>query len=382
MSSKRLHLFTSSWLLLGIAGPVPAQPGAQPAPVVSPEIAANRDVTLRLRAPAADRVELVSGGDIPGVPMQGGLPLAKSGDGVFAVKLPALAAGAYRYRFMIDGVPTNDPGNRATSESNGNAWSLFYVPGAPFMDTQRVPHGAVAEVHYYSTALGRTRRMHVYTPPGYEKSRDAYPVLYLLHGAFDGDDSWSTVGRAGFIVDNLIAAGDARPMVVVMPDGHTSRFGGGGAGGLGMADFVREFTADIKPYVESTYRVRTARADTAIAGLSMGGAQTLDIAFGDLSSYAYVGVFSSGVFGIADNADWEDAHRAALDDAAAKRGFTLVWFSTGKDDFLLDTTKATVAMLEKHELDVVYEESGGGHTWINWREYLAKFAPQLFRGPN
>jgi enterochelin esterase family protein len=375
-----LNLLKWSWLLLGIAGPVAAQPVAEP-PVVSPEITATRDVTLSLRAPAAERVELVSGGDIPGVPMQGGLPLVKRTDGVFAVKLPALAAGAYRYRFTVDGVPTSDPSNPATSESNGNAWSLFYVPGAPFMDTQRVPHGAVSEVHYYSTALGRTRRMHVYTPPGYEKNRDAYPVLYLLHGAFDGDDSWSTVGRAGFIVDNSIAAGDARPMIVVMPDGHTARFGGG-VGGLDMADFVREFAADIKPHVESTYRVRTDRASTAIAGLSMGGAQTLDIAFGDLASYAYIGVLSSGVFDIADNADWENAHRAALDDAAAKRGLALVWFSTGKDDFLLDTTKATVEMLEKHGFEVVYEESAGGHTWINWREYLAKLAPQLFRRAN
>jgi len=255
---------------------------------------------------------------------------------------------------------------------------LFYVAGAPFMDTQRVAHGSVAEVHYFSTALGRTRRMHVYTPPGYEKGRDAYPVLYLLHGAFDGDDSWSTVGRAGFIVDNLIAAGDARPMIVVMPDGHTARFGGTG-GGLNTADFVSEFKADIKPYVESTYRVRIGRADTAIAGLSMGGAQTLDIAFGDLSSYGYVGVFSSGVFGIADSSDWENAHGAQLDAAPLKRDLDLVWFSTGKDDFLLDTTQATVAMLKKHGFDVVYEESAGGHTWINWREYLTKLTPQLFR---
>ena len=355
-----------------------AQPPAQPPPVVSPEIGASRDVTLRLRAPSAERVDLVSGGDIPGVPMQGGLPLAKGADGVFTVMLPALAAGAYRYRFTVDGGPTNDPVNPATSESNGNAWSLFYVPGAPFMDTQRVAHGSVAEVHYFSTALGRTRRMHVYTPPGYEKNRETYPVFYLLHGAFDGDDSWSTVGRAGFIVDNLIASGDAQPMIVVMPDGHTARFGGVG-GGLNTADFVREFAADIKPYVESTYRIRKGRASTAIAGLSMGGAQTLDIAFGDLASYGYVGVFSSGVFGIANNSDWESAHRAQLDDAAAKRDLDLVWFSTGKDDFLLDTTKATVAMLEKHDFDVVYEESAGGHTWINWREYLAKFAPQLFK---
>ena len=205
-------------------------------------------------------------------------------------------------------------------------------------------------------------------------------MFYLLHGAFDGDDSWSTVGRAGFILDNLIASGDARPMIVVMPDGHTGRFGGGGgAGGLNMADFVREFTRDIKPHVEENYRVRTGRASTAIAGLSMGGAQTLDIALGNLASYAYVGVYSSGVFGIADNTEWENRHLVALDDDDLKRGLELVWFSTGKDDFLLDTTKATVAMLEKHDFDVVYEESAGGHTWINWREYLTKFAPQLFR---
>jgi enterochelin esterase family protein len=379
--SGTLPLVVSAFAIASVAfaPPSDAQPAAQAAAVVSPEIAANRDVTLRLRAPSADRVDLVSGGDIPGVPMQGGLPLTKGTDGVFSVKLPALAAGAYRYRFNVDGVATGDPGNPATSESNGNAWSLFYVPGEAFMDTQRVAHGAVAEVHYYSTALDRTRRMHVYTPPGYERNRDVYPVFYLLHGAFDGDDSWSTVGRAGFILDNLIAAGDARPMIVVMPDGHTSRFGGGGAGGLNMADFVREFTVDIKPYVEASYRARKDRASTAIAGLSMGGAQTLDIAFGDLASYAYVGVYSSGVFGIADDTAWENNHRAQLGDAALKRGLELVWFSTGKDDFLLDTTKATVAMLEKHGFDVVYEESAGGHTWINWREYLAKFAPQLFR---
>jgi enterochelin esterase-like enzyme len=376
--AKTAGIVASGLLVAALAAPASAQAPAAPPPVVSPEISASRDVTLRVRAPNAQRVELVSGGDIPGVPIQGGLPLVKGADDVFSVVLPTLASGAYRYRFMVEGVPTMDPSNPATSESNGNAWSLFYVPGEQFMDTQPVAHGAVAEVHYFSTVLNRTRRMHVYTPPGYEKSRESYPVLYLLHGAFDGDDSWSTIGRAGFIVDNLLAGRRAEPMIVVMPDGHTSRFAGG-AGGLNTAEFVREFNEDIKPYVERTYRVRTARADTAIAGLSMGGAQTLDIAFGDLSEYGYVGVFSSGVFGIANDSSWESSHLAQLDDPALKRGLKLVWFSTGKDDFLLDTTRATVAMLEKHGFDVVYEESAGGHTWINWREYLAKFVPQLFR---
>src|SRR5512139_295495 len=166
--SGRLRKLLASSLILAIASSALAQapgaPAAPPPPVISPEIGADRNVTLRLRAPSAERVELVSGGDIPGVPVQGGLPLAKGADGVFSVMLPALAAGAYRYRFTVDGVPTSDPSNPATSESNGNAWSLFYVSGAPFMDTQRIAHGSVSEVNYFSTALGRTRRMHVYTP--------------------------------------------------------------------------------------------------------------------------------------------------------------------------------------------------------------------------
>ena len=141
---KLTRILASTFVLANPALPTPAQPPSQPPPVVSPDIAASRDVTVRLRAPSAERVELVSGGDIPGVPMQGGLPLAKGTDGVFSVMLPALASGAYRYRFTVDGVATSDPSNPATSESNDNAWSLFYLPGAAFMDTQRVAHGSVA----------------------------------------------------------------------------------------------------------------------------------------------------------------------------------------------------------------------------------------------
>lgn len=372
------------WFSGLIAGLATLGAAAQPAPpaapprVVSPEISADGTVTLRLRAPAASQVRVRSGGDIPLVPIVG-LDLAKGADGVWTLTLPKQPGGAYRYQYAVDGVATLDPSNRETSRSNGNAWSLYHVPGAEFMDTRRVPHGAVAEVPYYSTALGRDRTMHVYTPPGYDRGGGRYPVLYLLHGAFDSDDSWSTVGRAGFILDNLIAVGKAKPMLVVMPDGHTGPFVPNSGAGLQVGDFVREFAADIKPYVEANYRAATSRADTAIAGLSMGGVQTLDIAMADLAEYGAVGVFSSGVFGITQNAEWEMRMSARLDDAAAKRGLELVWFATGKDDFLLETTKATVAMLEKHGFAVEYHETAGGHTWINWREYLASFAPRLFR---
>jgi enterochelin esterase-like enzyme len=353
-----------------------AQRGGPP-PLTSPELTADGDVILRLRAPEAESVRLTSGGDIPGLAPGTGAELTKNADGVWTITLEALEPGAFRYNFSVDGVPTLDPSNRLTSESNRNAWSLFHVPGKAFMDTQRVPHGAVAEVTYYSETFGQPRRMHVYTPPGYETSRSRYPVFYLLHGAGDSDNSWSTVGRAGFIMDNLIAAGDAVPMIVVMPDGHPPA--GSRAQGLGIAEFADEFAADIKPYIEATYRIRGGRDDTAIAGLSMGGAQTLEISMSDLAEYGYIGVFSSGVFGIADDDSFETGHRAALDDAALRDGLEYFWFGVGDQDFLIETTKATVDMFEKHGFDVVYHESGGGHEWRNWRDYLHLFAQQLFR---
>src|SRR5690606_12917367 len=192
----------------------------------------------------------------------------------------------------------------------------------------------VPELTYWSEFLGQHRRLHVYTPPGYEKRNTRYPVFYLLHGAGDSDDSWSTVGRTGFIMDNLIAAGNAVPMIVVMPDGHPPA-AEGGPGGMQIQRFAEEFARDIKPFIEARYRVRDNRANTAIAGLSMGGAHTLEIAFNDLGSYGHVGVFSSGVFGITDSKAWVEQHAAVLNDARLKRGLEHFWFAIGDEDFLL-----------------------------------------------
>jgi enterochelin esterase-like enzyme len=350
--------------------------------VVSPEVLDDGRVTFRVLAPKAEAVRL-SGTDIPHNDQ--GTEMRKGAEGVWEVTIGPLVPGAYRYNFGIDGVPVIDPRNSSTSESNGNAWSLVYVPGAEFMDTKDVPHGAVAEVVYFSKALSRFRRMHVYTPPGYESGEGRYPVFYLLHGAFDCDDSWASVGRAGFILDNLIAAGKAKPMVVVMPAGHTGPFQ------LGMPrptvdEFAADFVGDIMPYVEKTYRVTADRAHRALAGLSMGGGQTLSIAFQDLEMFGYLGVFSSGIFGIVGESpfaspgpSWEEQHKAALDDVRAKEGLELFWFATGKEDFLVETSRATVEMFKKHGFDAVYNETPGGHTWINWRSYLNEFVPQLFQ---
>ena len=374
----------------------------QPPVVLSPELQPDRRVTFRVLAPQAQSVKL-TGTDIPGnIPPAS---LTKGENGVWEGTLGPIAPGAYRYNFNVDGVAVIDPRNPSVSESNNNVWSLFYIPGADFMDTKEVPHGSVASVTYYSTTLKRFRRLHVYTPPGYELGQGKYPIFYLLHGAGDCDDSWSSVGRAGFILDNLVASGKAKPMVVVMPAGHTSR----GPRSPGSPDeFVQEFLSDIMPYAESHYRVYTDSHHRAIAGLSMGGGQTLNIAVPHADKFAYVGVYSSGVFGITGpppmaaapgaaggpagaaggspppaspppGPSWEQQHIAELDNVAARKGLKVLWFSTGSDDRLISTSKATVEMLRKHGFEATFKESPGGHTWINWRNYLNEFAPMLFQ---
>ena len=360
-----------------------AQPATRPSRgrvVISPEVQSDRRITFRIVAPKAESIRL-NAGDIPGDPRQQ-RAFAKGENGTWELTLGPIDAGTYRYTFNVDGVSVVDPRNPSVSESNGNVWSVVHVPGNDFMDTADVPHGAVASIHYRSSSLNRMRRMHVYTPPGYELSQERYPVFYLLHGAGDSDDSWTSVGRANFILDNLIAAGKARAMIVVMPAGHTGPFGApaarGGRSDLGANAFEDDFVKDIRPYIEKHYRVLTDRNSRAIAGLSMGGNQTLTIALANIRDYGYVGVFSSGLL-FRNIPDWETQNQAKLDDAAAKEGLKLFWFATGSQDFLLNQTRQTVGLLQKHGFKPVFKESGGGHTWINWRDYLNEFAPQLFR---
>jgi enterochelin esterase family protein len=359
--------------------------------VVSPEVLPDHSVTFRILAPDVTKVAL-RGSDIPqlmgggrGAPPNPGPTFLKSDKGVWETTVGPIAPGAYRYNFNVDGLTVIDPRNPATSESNANTWSLVVVPGSDFMDTKNVPHGAVASVTYYSTALGKFRRMHVYTPPGYEAGSQKYPVFYLLHGAGDSDDSWTSVGRAGFIVDNLIAANKTKPMIIVMPAGHTSQMQGMGRGAAPVAgappprdEFFDDFTGDIMPYVEKNYRTINDRAHRAIAGLSMGGSQTLNVAFKHLDKFAYIGVFSSGILG-GNTADWEKNHLADLDNASLKKGLKTLWFSTGADDGLITTSKSTVDLLNKHGFNATFKESPGAHTWINWRNYLNEFTPGLFQ---
>jgi enterochelin esterase-like enzyme len=386
---QRQTLAVSLLALLSVASRSPAQ--TPPPAVTSPQVAADRHVAFRIFAPKAQTVRL-SSSDIFGFTPKG--DMTKAENGVWEINVGPIDPGAYRYNFNVDGVAVMDPRNPSVSESNNNAWSLVYLPGADFMDTQQVPHGAVASVTYYSRSLGKFRRMHVYTPPGYEVGSQKYPIFYLLHGAGDSDESWTSVGRAGFIIDNLIAANKAKPMVIVMPAGHTAPFdfsrppSGAPRTPNFNDDFVKDFVNDIMPYAETHYRVLRDRHNRAIAGLSMGGAHTLNIAIPHIDEFAYIGVFSSGIFGIvggpAPSADaagptWEQQHLAELDDPSAKKSLKLFWFATGQEDTLLNTSKATVELFKRHGYEPVFQESAGAHTWTNWREYLDQFAPRLFQ---
>ncbi|MEW5981180.1 MAG: alpha/beta hydrolase-fold protein [Acidobacteriota bacterium] len=402
------------------AQPAQARAGrgaAQPPAVISPEILSDNRVVFRIRAPKATAVTL-SASDVPrtALVLPGSTPtpetpgpppgpvLARAEGDVWEFTTAApVPPGAFRYVFHVDGVRTLDPANTKTSESNTAVWSLFFVPGIDVEELRDVPHGAIAEVFYFSTVLHQTRRMHVYTPPGYGAGTGTYPVFYLLHGAGDTDDAWTSVGRAGVILDNLIAAKQAVPMLVVMPAGHQparpgSVPGTAGAGGPptsvsppSVSPFTREFVEDVMPYVERHYRTRTDRPGRAIAGLSMGGMQTLDIAFRHLERFAYLGVYSSGATlgggrGAAAGAtatppppDWEAGHLADLDNASLKKGTKLVWLATGVDDRLIANTRATVDILRKHGFHPEFKETAGAHTWLVWRQYLREFVPRLFK---
>jgi enterochelin esterase-like enzyme len=347
----------------------------------SPVVRADRRVTFNVTAPEARKVQLtspdfnLSGGTIEFVNL--GPELKKDAQGVWTVTVGPLNPGLFRYTFLIDGVSTVDLRNPDSAEDLSGVESILRVPGSDFMDIKNVPHGTVSQVWYYSTTLGRHRRMTVYTPPGYNAGKDKLPVFYLLHGAGGSDGAWVSVGNANFILDNLIAAKKAKPMIVVMPDGHIgSTFD---VATMGRDQYVPDFLNDVVPYVEKNYRVLPNRANRAIAGLSMGGAQTLNIALPHLDMFSAIGVFSSGLFAGPED-PMVKANAAALSNPALKKGLKVFWTAIGKNDSLAAPGNAAMLkVLGEHGFKVDSHTTEGAHDWVNWQKYLNEFAPLLFR---
>jgi enterochelin esterase family protein len=354
--------------------------GGPGAGLVSPEVRADRKVTFRVYAPKAAEVTLR--GDWMETP--GPAKLEKDDKGVWSVTLGPLVPDFYSYTFSVDGVPTVDPRNPVIKQGIGNVQSMFFLPGeqSAFEENKPVPHGEVRQVWYRSSTLGTQRRMHVYTPPGYEGGSERYPVFYLLHGGGDEDSGWSTIGRAGFILDNLLADKKARPMLIVMPNGSLPRpatFPTDPEAKMAFQDrFTNELLKDIVPVVEKTFRVQTGRDNRAIAGLSMGGGQTLRVATTHPDQFAYVAVWSAGIGAKAEN--FEKTNAAYLGKAAeVNKVVKLFSICVGKSDFAYNGSKALSEVLTKHGIHNDLHVSGGGHTWINWRHYLNELAPKLFR---
>ena len=370
--------------------PAPAFTMPPPTPndtLKSPEVQADGTVLFRLYAPAAKDVKLQAEGleSTPGMTQEqasknyAGAALTRAEDGVWSIAFGPIWPGVYRYVFLADGVRVMDPKNPLASQSLNSGWSMYEVPGAKFLEYNRdTPHGAIASVWYDSAATGGLRRMHVYTPPGYEKGSAKYPVLYLLHGAMDTDDSWGTVGRAGAILDNLIAAHEAVPMIVVMPAGHMTREFQMRLGPttMGHDSFTKDLIESVLPSIDGRYRTITDRDHRAIAGLSMGGIQALDISLENSGLFAYVGLFSSGWFPqVREN---EEATDLAQYKASGKP-FKVFWMAAGKLDMANASSKVTAEMLKKAGIQAEQHESEGFHAWNNWRDYLHTFAPLLFR---
>ncbi|WP_339879518.1 alpha/beta hydrolase-fold protein [uncultured Algoriphagus sp.] len=386
MNLKSIKLSMAAILLFGSSYVTNAQEiSAMQAPqVVSPEIGADNSVTFRVFSPDANKVEL--NGSWMG--FRDKLPLTKAENGVWAVKIDPLESSMYHYNFFIDGVSAIDPTNPEALRDGTRYASLLIVPGegSKVFELNDTPHGNLSKVWYESPSLDSYRRMYVYTPPGYETDSQSYPVLYLLHGAGGDEDAWSALGRANYILDNLIAEGKAKPMLIVMTNGNAwqtstlkNKSGIGAITRENYAQFQGKFekslVEDVVPYIEKNYRVIKTKEGRALAGLSMGGGHTITATIEYPGTFDYIGVFSSGIFDA--NADM-----AALEEkfkALKASGVTKYWVACGVDDFVMDSNKRLLSILEKTDFEHEYHESAGGHTWANWRDYLAIFAPMLFK---
>ena len=340
----------------------------RPTPMVSPEIHADNTVTLRFKAPEADKVE-VWGDWTPPTPAP-----VKDENGVWTTTFGPLSPDIYGYSFRVNGRSLLDSQNTWAKPSRAIDTSVLEIPGAapaPYDWLPDVPHGEVHLHSYASRSLGKVRRLRVYTPPNYD-AKTRYPILYLLHGAGDNEAVWTEFGRANLILDNLIAARKVVPMIVVITDGHASPSYAPDARERNVADFERDLLGDVMPFVETRYRVKAGRDNRAIAGLSMGGNQALIIGLNHRDLFAYVAGMSSAIR--------EPIKPLAPFWAAPNQPkLRLLWMAIGRDDFLLKENRAFDAMLSAQKVPHQYGETEGGHTWRNWRRYFAALAPRLFQ---
>jgi len=387
---KRGILFIG-FLVMAVSVSFP-QEALQNQKLVSPEVRQDGRVTFRVLAPEASDVK-ISGDWMPQEASgRASATLQKQGDTLWTYTTDPLPSELYWYHFTVDGVRTTDPANAHLIRDVSSIFNVFVVPGdtGSLYGVQDVPHGTLTKRWYDSPGLDKTRRMTIYTPPGYEDSDVSYPVLYLLHGAGGDEEAWSDLGRAPQILDNLIAAGKAEPMIVVMPNGNAVQEAAPGKGsdgfiqpsfmvsGMMMGDYEAAFE-DIIGFVESEYRVQANKAHRAIAGLSMGGYHSLHISRYYPNTFDYMGLFSPAILprGNEDAPVYRDMNATLK--TQMDNGYQLYWIAIGKTDFLFGEVTDYRQRLDALGIRYEYVETEGGHVWSNWREYLTAFAQRLFK---
>ncbi len=335
--------------------------------VVSPDVHPDRTVTFRIRAPKAAEVALYGGW----MPVTESKPMTKDANGIWSVTVGPFEPSGQLYWFILDGIAIADPVNPVVKLRQRTSASLVEIPGSPAApwEVRDVPHGTVVTEWAKSALLGRTERIVLYLPPGYEKSKQRYPVLYLVHGSGDTPDSWTNAARANLILDSLIADGKAKPMIIVMPAGHATPFGVRPAEGAPSNNelFEQYLTKELIPLVEGKYRVAAGQKNRALAGLSMGGGHTIYTGFTHPELFSALGPFSPAI---------PRKFESNLDPKMPK-----LWIACGDKDLTTryDRVKAWAEAVEKAGLKSSFHTYPGGHTWPVWRQSLTDFAQTLFK---
>lgn len=376
------HLFTMNkafWLLL-VLFVMSMQPLATAQPrgpvIVSPQVNEDNTVVFRYFAPGAKDVKL-------NVQFERNLvPMTKDAEGVWSVKLGPVEPDMYPYFFIVDGVQVADPLNQDIFPNEGFKSSIVEITGSsPQVHTIRnVPHGTLSYRYYHSDELGM-RPVLIYTPPGYEENPDTrYPVLYLLHGTTDTEETWTKVGRANIILDNLIDQGKAVPMIIVMPYGRAYPVVSKSSGSLrtweNLQEFKKDFLNNLMPFVESNYRTKEDKDSRAIAGFSGGGGEALYLGLNNQNLFSWVAGFAPGM--MKEEFDRNNAG-AFADPEQTNRNLKLFWIGVGNEDFTYNVVKEYLAVLDEKKIKYESFISGGGHTWMNCKLYLSMIAQKLFK---
>ncbi|MEI9921962.1 MAG: alpha/beta hydrolase-fold protein [Bacteroidota bacterium] len=363
----------------------------RPGVMADPEIQPDKSVIFRVKAPHATTA-MVSG-SFPSS-FARNVPMVKK-DSIFEVTIGPLPSDMYEYDIILDGVPMLDPGNPAVTRDGSWIQSRLLIPGGQgdLYDVKAVPHGDIKAVWYPSPVIGTERRMFIYTPPGYDKDpTKKYPVMYLLHGGGGDEEVWLSRGRANYILDNLIAAGKAVPMIVVITNGNpktpaapldrpvtTVKDASGGIGPMASGKFEESLIKDIIPYIEKNYRAIADADHRAVTGFSMGGYQTQNITAAYPDKFRYIGVMSMGLFSSVRPEGYNKEHHVKQLAALQKNNPKVYWIAIGRQDFLYNSVIKLKELYDEIGFKYTYRENEGTHDWNSWRLYLSEFAPMCFK---